>query len=486
MFRTIILIGLLQILTILIQVVRAKVISVELGPAGLGLVGLTDQLITLVAMVCALSLPTVVVRVMSRSYGRPEFARQYASFLQAIILVSVVGCSALGLTLFIRPSMFGSTVAAYSNEFAIALANVPLFALGLFLPNVLAANMRPVGAAGLSFSVVAVATLAAGIGLIWGGVLEIYIAQAVTSAVLLIGALAYFRRTLHLPLNAPGASLIGEIRARPDIIPTAIAIYASLVGTAASLMAVRYVTAHSLGIEVGGWLQAILSMVLAVNAVLVAMAARYLGPELNRPTSLPEKFASFDLFRRRQLIMLVAMSIPLVIFAKLALVILFSSKFTAAAAWLPAFLVWQLVVIQTNVQMQLLFALDELWIVTIKSVASCLLSIFLCAILIPQFGLSGAAAAMLAGAVLAFLIGALRLHRRGYDLNRSSVLLVGYATAALMLAPFLVRGEFLAAIPLKVLVCTLLVGGLWPFLTSEEKASIRHFRRRSAANGPIG
>jgi len=36
MFRTIVIIGLLQVLTILVQVVRAKVISVDLGPAGLG------------------------------------------------------------------------------------------------------------------------------------------------------------------------------------------------------------------------------------------------------------------------------------------------------------------------------------------------------------------------------------------------------------------------------------------------------------------
>ena len=71
MFRTIVIIGLLQVLTILVQVVRAKVISVDLGPAGLGLVGLTDQLIILVGMVFALSLPTVAVRVMSRPYGRP-------------------------------------------------------------------------------------------------------------------------------------------------------------------------------------------------------------------------------------------------------------------------------------------------------------------------------------------------------------------------------------------------------------------------------
>lgn len=484
MFRTIVLIGMLQVLTILVQVVRTKVISVDLGPAGLGLVGLTDQLIIFVGMVFALSLPTVAVRVMSRTYGRPDFARQYAAFLEAILAASVIGCGALGIALLARPALFGPTVAAYSLEFGVALVNAPLFAVGLFLPNVLAAGLRPVGAAGLSFAIAAITTVAAGIGLIWGGILEIYVAQAIATAVLLIWALVYFKRKLHLPVFDRNASLIAEIRARPDIIPTAVAFYASLVGTAFSLLAVRYVTAHSLGIETGGWLQAILSMVLAVGAVMIAMAARYLGPQLNRPSPLAEKFATFDLFRRRQLMLLIAMSVPLVLFAKFALIVLFSSKFVVAAGWLPAFLVWQLVVIQTNVQMQLLFALDELWIVTVKSVAGCIVSTLLCVALIPHFGMSGAAAAMLAGAVVTFALGAHRLRRRGYVMTGSSILLVGYAVAALMIAPYLAQGDVLGSIPLRVIACLVLIGGLWPFLTPDEKVSIRHFGRRSAA--PVG
>jgi O-antigen/teichoic acid export membrane protein len=481
MFRIIVTIGLLQILTILVQVVRAKVISVDLGPAGLGLVGLTDQLIILVGMVCALSLPTVAVRVMSRSYGRPEFARQYAAFLQAIVAASVIGCGALGVVLLSRPDLFGTTVEEYSTEFGVALVNAPLFAVGLFLPNVLAAHMRPVGAAALSFAIAAIATVAAGIGLLWGGVREIYIAQAIVTAVLLAWTLIYFKRKLHLPLLDRDANLIAEVRARPDIIPTAIAFYASLVGTAFSLLVVRYVTAHSLGIETGGWLQAILSMVLAVGAVMIAMAARYLGPQLNRPSTIAEKFATFDMFRRRQLMLLVAMSVPLVLFAKLALIVLFSSKFTIAAAWLPAFLVWQLVIIQTNVQMQLLFALDELWIVTIKSIAGCIASTVLCAALIPHFGVNGAAAAMLVGAILAFALGAERLHRRGYAMTGSSILLVGYAVAALMIAPYLTQNSALDSIPIRIVACLALIAGLWLFLTPEEKASVRHFGRLPTA-----
>ena len=478
MFRAIALIGILQVLTILVQIVRAKVISVTLGPAGLGVVGLIDQLIAMVSTICSLSLPTVVLRIMPRVYGKPEFARQYASFLKGVVVTSVVGTVGLAAVLLFRPAMFGDVATTYSTEIGVALASVPLLALGLLLPNVMAASMQPIGAAFLSFGVAAMAAVAAGAGLLTGGIREIYIAQAIATAALLAGALVYFKVKLNLPFHDPRASLVGEIKARPDIIPTAIAVYASLVGTAFALLVVRYATAHSMGIDSVGWLQAILSMVLAVGAVLVAMAARYLSPLLNRPSTKEEKFALANLFRRRQLMILIALTLPLVLFADIALTIMFSSKFTGAAAWLPAFLIWQLLVIQNNVQLMLLFSLDEIWTVTIMSIAGSALSALLCVVLIPSFGLTGGALAMIGGAALTMSIASVRLHKHGYSTGRSSLLLGGYAIVVLLAAPYLLQGEGIALFALKAVICAILVGGLWVFLDQDEKAAILTVTRR--------
>lgn len=480
MFRAIALIGILQVLTILVQIVRAKVISVTLGPAGLGVVGLIDQMIAMIATVCSLSLPTVVLRIMPRVYGKPDFQRQYASFLKGVVATSLVGTAVLAIALYVKPTLFGDVATTYSTEIGVALASVPLLALGLLLPNVLAASMRSIGAASLSFGVAAMAAIAAGAGLLLGGIREIYIAQAVATAALVAGALIYFKLRLHLPFHDKDASLIGEIRTRPDIIPTAIAVYASLVGTAVALLTVRYATAHSLGIETVGFLQAILSMVLAVGAVLVAMAARYLSPLLNRPSTKEEKFALANLFRRRQLMILIALTVPLVLFANIALTIMFSSKFTGAAAWLPAFLVWQLLVIQNNVQLMLLFSLDEIWTVTIMSVAGSVVSALLCIVLIPAFGLTGGAIAMVAGAALTMAIASLRLHRHGYSTGRSSILLGTYAVVVLLVAPYLLQGEGLTNFALKAAVCAVLIGGLWFFLDQDEKDALLSVTRRKA------
>jgi hypothetical protein len=66
----------------------------------------------------------------------------------------------------------------------------------------------------------------------------------------------------------------------------------------------------------------------------------------------------------------------------------------------------------------------------------------------------------------------------------SSILLVGYAVAALMIAPYFAQGEVLGSIQLRVVACLVLIGGLWPFLTPDEKVSIRRFGRQSEA--PVG
>lgn len=479
MLKAIVTLGVLQALVILVQIVRSKVIAVALGPAGLGIIGIIDQIVMTIGFAAALSLPTVVVRVLPRVHGKPAFARQYAAFLKAVIITSFVSSGALGLLLLVEPAVFGDISQGYPTELAIALGGVPLFALGLLLPNVLAASMRPVGAAWLSFGITAMATVGAAIGLVWGGIREIYISQLIATGTLLAGALLYFKMGLGLPFHDRSASLVKEIRAAPELLATAGAVYAGLVGSAFALLIVRYVTAESLGVEAGGRLQAILSMVLGVGAVLGAMSSRYLGPVLNRPSAKKEKFAIFDLFRRRQLIMLVGLSVPLVLFAKLVVLIMFSSRFIDAAELVPAFLIWQLLVIQTNVQVQLLFALDDVWTVTITSIAGAAVSALLCLVLIPPFGIEGAAAAMIAGAALTLAIGAVRLRRRhGHLLATSSLLLGCYAAAVLLAAPYAMQVGMWDAIPLKIGVCLLLIAGLWPYLNEEEKFAIRRLFRR--------
>lgn len=478
MLKAILTIGVLQILTVGVQVARAKVISVELGPSGLGIIGLIDQILITLVQVGSLSLPTVALRLLPRLHGTDAgaFQRQYAAFLKAVVIATAAGSGLAALAVYFRPGMLGEELAAYRVEVLLALIGGPVMALGILLPNVLAASQRPSGAAGLGFGTVAVAGIAAWAGLFLGGIRDIYILQLVLGGTLIGLTLVHFKRSLHLPFYDAHGSLTDELRRRPDIIPSAAVTYLAVAGSALSLLAVRYVTVRTLGIETVGWLQAILSMVLAVGTVLMAMNSRYLGPLLNRPSESSTKAHLTELFRRRQLMLLTVMAVPLVLFADIALALMFSRQFVGAAVWLPLFLVWQLLIVQANVQQQLLFALDDLWSLGAVTVTGHAISGILCFVLVPPFGLTGAAAAMLSGGLVMLVLGAGRLrHRHAYAMHGSFLWLASYIVAALLGAPYAlgILGPGWNTGGVRLVLCLGLIAGLWFFLDDGEKTALR-------------
>ena len=87
MSRVLISIGAIQLLIMFVALVRAKVLSVLLGPSGFGVVSTIDQA-TLTAMQLAhLSLPFTALKFMSRRHsdGHDAFERTYASFSRALL-----------------------------------------------------------------------------------------------------------------------------------------------------------------------------------------------------------------------------------------------------------------------------------------------------------------------------------------------------------------------------------------------------------------
>ena len=92
MSRVLISIGAIQLLIMFVALVRAKVLSVLLGPSGFGVVSTIDQA-TLTAMQLAhLSLPFTALKFMSRRHsdGHDAFERTYASFFRALLWVALL------------------------------------------------------------------------------------------------------------------------------------------------------------------------------------------------------------------------------------------------------------------------------------------------------------------------------------------------------------------------------------------------------------
>src|SRR5882672_2219557 len=85
-FRTIVAIGAVQVITMLFTLVRSKVVAISAGPAGVGAISVVDQVVVLVAQISTFSLPYASIKMLSAAHseGRESFARGYSAFLRLL------------------------------------------------------------------------------------------------------------------------------------------------------------------------------------------------------------------------------------------------------------------------------------------------------------------------------------------------------------------------------------------------------------------
>src|ERR1700716_193468 len=109
-FRTIVAIGAVQVLTMLFTLMRSKVVAISAGPAGVGAISIVDQVVVLVAQISTFSLPYASIKMLSAAHSesRESFARGFAAFLRLLLVISVLG-AVVGIALvFVRPSLLGT------------------------------------------------------------------------------------------------------------------------------------------------------------------------------------------------------------------------------------------------------------------------------------------------------------------------------------------------------------------------------------------
>ena len=85
MSRVLLSIGAIQVVIMLVALVRAKVLSVLLGPAGYGVASTIDQTVLSTMQLAHLSLPFTAMKFMARRHsdGHDAFERTYATFFRA-------------------------------------------------------------------------------------------------------------------------------------------------------------------------------------------------------------------------------------------------------------------------------------------------------------------------------------------------------------------------------------------------------------------
>ena len=486
MSRVLVSIGAIQLLIMFVALVRAKVLSVLLGPSGFGVVSTIDQA-TLTAMQLAhLSLPFTALKFMSRRHsdGHDPFERSYASFFRALLGVALVAVLVLEALLWWKPAVFGSELVEYRRYFALAFLGIPSLMLNVLLINTLAAAQRGATGALVNLVVVAIAATAAIVGVMLGGFSGLYVVGVASSVVATAGVVWYLRRSLRVSVMAHGARLRDELRDSPEIVSYSFYVYVAVGAYLVAVLVTRFFVFDALGPGGAGLLQALLSIALTVGAVMTPMSGLYLAPLLNRQMPVAAKLGVANDFAAKLAPLFLLGGVGVSLFPGLALTMLFSHKFAAAAGALFLFVVWQCLHHLVNVYLQLLIGLDDVRFYAMLNCIAYAGAALVFRPLIAAYGLGGAAVALSVASIINAIGSAARLALR-YRSRIGPVVLVrgGASVAAIIGAGALFRGSpelSPTGISLRVAYLVAVSLLLWMTMTAAERAWLRSRRIVSA------
>ena len=482
MSRVLVSIGAIQILIMFVALVRAKVLSVLLGPAGFGVVSTIDQATQTAMQLAHLSLPFTALKFMARRHGdgHDPFERTYAAFFRGLVALALVAVAVLELLLWWRPAMFGTELVAYRRYFAISFLSLPALMLNVLLINTLAAAQRGASGALTNLVIGCVAAAAAIAGVVLGGLGGLYVTSVVSSLVATMGVVWYLRRSLRVSVAAPGARLRDELRASPEIVSYSLYVYVAVGAYLVAVLVTRFFVFDALGPVGAGWLQALLSIALTVGAVMTPMSGLYLAPLLNRQMPVPAKLAAADDFAAKIAPLFLIGGVAVSLFPGFALTVLFSPEFAGAAGVLFLFVIWQCLHHLVNVYLQLLIGLDDVRYYALLNCVAYACAALVFRPLIHAYGLGGAAIALSVASVVNAVGTAIRLARRFHARIGSLVLMrSGVSVAAIMVAGALFRGTpelAPAGVALRVAYLGAVSLLLWMTMSGAERAWLRSWR----------
>lgn len=480
MSQLLIIIALFQAMTLGAALLRAKGLSVLLGPSGFGIASIIDQIVLAVVQLSALGLPFTAMKFMSNahSHGSESFRRTSASFAR-IITVLAFGATGLSVSLlFVFPSTLGTEIAPYRLQLQIALLGVAPIMLSIFFVQALSSVQKPIAAALFGFLVAVGLAIAAILGTVVGGLTGLYVATTGFGIVMTASVFAYLRMAIQFSLFGQGISLMHEMRSHENVVMVAGAMYMNLIGYHLSWLAVRYIVLARLGEAASGLFQASFMVAMAVGSITMSMSNLYLAPILNRNTGAEKKFDIAHEFAGRLLVLLLIGALPAVLFPGTVIDLLFTDAFSPAATLLAAFVIWQCLYQLIIVYLQLLIGLDQPRFMAASAIAGFAIAAMLAGVLIDWLGMAGAPAAMAAGALLsgAMIFFRLALYS-GMTIPRGLVVRAVYVLTMLALAAALFEpgGEgVLSGIGLRLGFAAIALGFMWPMLDKAERSLIAY------------
>lgn len=484
MLRQLTSIGTIQSFTLLVSLARAKVLSLLLGPAGFGVVSTIDQVVLSVGQIGSVGLPFASLKILSRKHseGNESFRQGYFGLLRLVFLAALAATVTAWLLLRIRPEFYGADLLPYRDLLAVAIVGAPALILNIYFANTLAAAQRGTASAGLLLVVTFSLAAAAAAGAWYGGIGGLYLAVVTTSIVTTLGFSFWLAAYLKVGGFAGSGGMFSELRRTPEVVSYSAMLYVALCAYSVMLLVIRYHVFSFLGAAQAGFLHAVLGISLALGAVLDAMNSLYLTPLLNRSGPQKEKIDVTHAFQRKILLILLAASLPALLFPKTTLWLLFSAEFVSASGVLFLFVFWQCLQQIVNAYQRLLMGLDDVWFFSWASAVGYALAAAMTPYLVSTAGLAGAAVALVLGVVLIGALCILRLAIRfGSRVPRDLVRLVVVGLAVIYLSGFgfrFVEEATAYGVLARIAYASMLAALVWKLLDPGERRLVKSFIRR--------
>jgi O-antigen/teichoic acid export membrane protein len=437
MLKIIATIGAIQILAIAITFIRSKTIAVLLGPEGVGIISIVDQVIQLIAQLCAFSLPFAAVKFLSRSHshGFEIFKQSYGNLLKLLLLLTTTG-AAIGLAIVLSyPTLLGPHLLPYRTLLIIGLVSIPLITMQGFLKNVLAAARKVQAAALMDVGIAITITTMVCIGVAIAGVRGFYVGNLLAGFLIIGITLVYFKQNLHLPIFGAGNSIRQELRQNPDIISFSLLLYASAFLHPLAYFVTRYAILQNFGEVEAGLLQSAFGLSNVLNLVLNPANGLYLTPILNRDIPKAEKLQAALAFQEKLAITTLALAMPMVLFSQWLVVLLFSPAFISVGSVIFIFVIAQYVIQLAGVNQALIIGLNDLKIYGITIATGHFIFGTTAWLLAPNYGIGGIGIGLLISSLSIFLFTLTQLcWRHGLQLSSRLVRIMAYGLIALFLA----------------------------------------------------
>ena len=414
--QAIVALGGIQALTMLAGLARTKVLAVMLGPAGVGIASVVDQVVSLVAQLGSLSIPFVGLKFLARARddGTEATRRVYVALVVLLVAASVASAAIATGAATLRPSIFGGGLAPYRTALIVALLGVPPFAIAPLLRNAMAALERHRESAVAAFLGAVLTVAGAAIGVRTGGLVGLYVANAVVLIVTIAGMQWYLGRSLGLRLTSEtGArSATYALRSQPGLTTFAASMYVLALTSPLAYLYARSVLLSTRGAVEAGLVAAAYGIGVSIRLVLNQANGLYLTPLVNRNSPKPERIAAVAEYLRILVVLVVLSTLVFVLFPAQWLSVLYSSRFAGAVPIVGVFVLAEAVLLVAGVYQALLIGFDDISGFLVSTVGGQLLTIALAHWLVASRGGMGVGIAFLAGNGVILVATATRLLRR--------------------------------------------------------------------------